>query len=50
MKIIPLQTSEIKTIIEKRLNYTQIYKIFEDAFLSTIAPNKWYQTEIVNLI
>lgn len=50
MKIIPLQTSEIKTIIEKKLNYTQIYKIFEEAFLSTIAPNKWYQTEIVNLI
>lgn len=48
MKIVPLQTSEIKTIIQKQLNYTQLYHIFEQAYQSNVAPNMWYQQEIIN--
>lgn len=47
MKIIPLQTSEIKTIIEKRLPYKNIFLLFGEAFLSATAPNEWYRKEIV---
>lgn len=48
MKILPFQTSEIKTIIQKQITYAQLYHIFEQAYQSTIAPNIWYQQEIVN--
>lgn len=47
MKIIPLQTSEIKTIIEKGLTYKNIFLLFGEAFLSATAPNEWYRKEIV---
>lgn len=48
MKIIPCNTSEIKTMIEKGITYAQLYKIFEEAYNSNVAPNLWYQKEIVN--
>lgn len=47
MKIIPLQTSEIKTIIEKGLTYGNLYRIFEAAFTSATAPNLWYEQRII---
>lgn len=47
MKIIPLQTSEIKTIIRKKLTYGKLYRIFEAAYNSRIAPNLWYGKEII---
>ena len=47
MKIIPLQTSEIKTMIKKRLAYKNIFPLFGEAFLTTTAPNVWYKKEIV---
>lgn len=46
MKIIPFQTSEIKTIIQKHITYAQLYSIFEQAYQSNVAPNMWYQQEI----
>lgn len=46
MKIIPLQTSEIKTIIKKGLTYGNLYRLFEAAYNSTTAPNLWYGKEI----
>lgn len=48
MKIIPFQTSEIKTIIQKQLTYAQLYHIFERAYHSSVAPNMWYEQEITN--
>ena len=48
MKIVPFQTSEIKTILQKQLTYAQLYHIFERAYQSNIAPNMWYQQEIVS--
>ena len=48
MKIIPFQTSEIKTIIQKQITYAQLYPIFEQAHQSNAAPNIWYQEKIVS--
>lgn len=48
MKIIPFQTSEIKTIIQKHITYAQLYPIFEQAYQSNVAPNMWYEQEIIN--
>lgn len=42
MKIIPCQTSELKSIISKGIKYEQLYHIFESAFQSPVAPNLWY--------
>lgn len=48
MKIIPCQTSEIKTIIQNQITYAQLYRIFEQAYQSNVALNMWYQQEIVS--
>jgi len=48
MKIIPLQTSELKLIISKDLKYKQLYPVFEEAFNSNLPPHEWYKTTIVN--
>ncbi len=44
MKIIPLHISELRTAIEKKIKYRQIYKIFDAAYLDTsvVAPPEWY--------
>ena len=46
MKIIPCQTTELKTIIKKHITYAQLYLIFEQAYKSASTPNVWYQKEI----
>lgn len=48
MKIIPFQTSEIKSIIQKQITYAQLYHIFEQAYQSNVVPNMWYEQEIKN--
>lgn len=44
MKIIPLHTRELKTIIENNIDYSQIYHIFDAAFNDSrySAPPEWY--------
>lgn len=42
MKIIPLQTSELKKIVSNRKTYKELYPIFETAFNSTLPPHEWY--------
>ena len=46
MKIIPLQTSELKKIVSSRKTYKELYPIFETAFNSTLPPHEWYNKEI----
>jgi len=46
LKILPLRTSEVKTILEKRLNYSELYRIFEQAYLSEVDVREWYKTMI----
>lgn len=42
MKIIPLQTSELKKIVSNGKTYKELYPLFEAAFNSTLPPHKWY--------
>ena len=49
MKIIPLQTSELKKIISNSKTYKELYPIFEEAFNSTLPPHEWYNASIKNL-
>lgn len=48
MKIIPIQISELKIIINKNLNYNLLYSLFEDAFLSNLPPHEWYKKMLVD--
>lgn len=48
MKIIPLQTSELKKIVSNRKTYKELYPIFETAFNSTLPPHEWYNIKINN--
>ena len=47
MKIIPLQTSELKKIITNGKTYKDLYPMFEEAFNSTLPPHEWYENCIV---
>lgn len=48
MKIIPLATSELKSIIRKNLKYKDLYATFEEAYTSMLPPPVWYETCIKN--
>ena len=48
MKIVPCNTEEVKTIIQRGITYAQLYKIFEEAHQANTAPNLWYDQEIKN--
>lgn len=50
MKIIPLQIDDLKNIIENQIYYEKLYKIFETAFKSGLAPREWRNTCIVEQI
>lgn len=47
MKIIPLETSELKRIIQVSKTYKELYPIFEEAFNSELQPHMWYENCIV---
>lgn len=48
MKIIPLQTSELKKIVFNRKTYKELYPLFETAFNSDLPPHLWYEAVITN--
>lgn len=48
MKIIPLQTSELKKIITNGKTYKELYPLFEEAFNSTLPPHEWYENCVIN--
>ncbi|MEG0900185.1 MAG: AlwI family type II restriction endonuclease [Oscillospiraceae bacterium] len=50
MKIIPLQTSEFKAILDKCTTYAMLYPILENAFKSEVSVREWYGKEIKNNI
>ncbi len=50
MKIIPLETSELKRIIQVSKTYKELYPIFEEAFNSALPPHMWYENCIKNSI
>lgn len=47
MKIIPLQTSELKKIVSNGKTYKELYPLFEAAFNSALPPHEWYENCIV---
>lgn len=48
MKIIPLHTQELRTILEKGITYDRLYGLFEAAYASedVKAPPEWYRQKI----
>ena len=52
MKIIPLHTQELRTILEKGITYDRLYGLFEAAYASedVKAPPEWYRQKIRNEI
>lgn len=49
MKIIPLQTTELKKIVNNHRTYKELYPLFEEAFNSTLPPHEWYAQCMANL-
>lgn len=50
MKIIPLQTSELKKIVSNRKTYKELYSLFETAYNSNLPPHEWYNGNFYNKI
>lgn len=47
MKILPIQTTELKTLIKFDVKYPQIYNMFDTAYKKEGAPKEWYESNIV---
>lgn len=47
MKILPIQTSELKTLLRFDVKYPQVYKMLDKAYNSNKAPKEWYEENIV---
>ena len=47
MKILPMQTAELKTLLKFDVKYSQIYKMLDTAYNSEGAPKEWYEKSIV---
>ena len=47
MKILPIQTSELKILLEFGVKYPQIYHMLDKAYKQDGAPREWYETNIV---
>lgn len=47
MKILPIQTSELKALLRFDVRYPQIYKMLDKAHKSGGAPKEWYENNIV---
>lgn len=46
MKIIPLQTGELKVLLENKIRYQAIYGKFDEAFKSNLPAHEWYESYI----
>lgn len=42
MKIIPIQISELKKVIENKKTYKELYELFVQAYVSNLPPHEWY--------
>lgn len=49
MKIIPLQTTELKKIIICGFKYKELYPIFEEAYNSVLPPHEWYNDLVTQI-
>lgn len=46
MKILPIQTSELKALLKSGVEYPQIYQMLDKAYNSSGAPKEWYEQNI----
>ncbi len=46
MKIIPLQTSDLKNIVKNKHTYKDLYSTFDNAFYTDMKPLEWYKSLI----
>ena len=47
MKILPIETKELKTLLKFDVKYPQIYKMFDTAYHGEGAPKEWCENNIV---
>ena len=47
MKILPIETKELKTLLKFDVKYPPIYKMFDTVYHSEGAPKEWYENNIV---
>lgn len=47
MKILPIQTSELKEFLRFNIGYPQVYEILDKAYNGSGAPKEWYENYIV---
>ena len=47
MKILPIQTTELKTLLRFDVKYPQIYKMLDAAYKTDGSPKEWYENSIV---
>jgi hypothetical protein len=50
LKILPLATAELRTILEHKINYDKLYSVFESAHRSNEPIPTWYDKEIISSI
>lgn len=50
MKIIPLDTNLLKSIVNKQLKYKGLYGVFDEAFSSNTSPVEWYNNCFESII
>jgi hypothetical protein len=50
LKILPLTTTELCKILEKNINYGELYLLFETAYHSDEPVPTWYKQEVINII
>lgn len=46
MKILPIQTSELKALLKSGVEYPQIYQMLDKAYNSSGTPKEWYEQNI----
>jgi hypothetical protein len=47
LKILPLATTELRTILRREINYDKLYPLFESSYQSDESVPTWYEREVV---
>lgn len=47
MKILPIKTEELKTLLKNDVRYPKLYNLLDEAYKSHEAPKEWYENNIV---
>ena len=47
LKVVPIKTKELKTILQKGTKYNELYSIMDNAFEANSPIPTWYDNELV---